>query len=163
MEENEGMENTETMGMDGLPSEIARVAGEGAEEPSGEGLPAENRTDGNGSAEVQGFAASAENGAGSTELQRRAEELAVQAELLRRATGCDMMALFQTDEGLRGKVISGEWDFVDAYAAKRKEEKPPQLARGGSVSGIGVNVAGMNEGQFGKLNELLAQGGCVRF
>lgn len=140
---------------------------------NGEGMPAEGAADASGmeaamAADTDGAAvsqASANGVSASAEdaILHRAYQLTAQAEAIRRVSGRDMMALFETDVDIRGKVLAGEMDFVDVWQSLGGGSTPPSPVRSANGGTGRVNVSAMTAGQFSRLNELLAQGGTVKW
>lgn len=89
-------------------------------------------------------------------ILQRAWALTAQAEAIRRVSGKDVMALFETDVDIRGRVLAGEMDFVDVWQSLGGSAAPPAPVRSANGGTGAVNVAGMSAGQFERLNRMLA-------
>ena len=95
------------------------------------------------------------------QLRLRAQELITQARTILEVAKVDLFAVYNTDVEVRSKILSGEMDFVDLYKQMKPAIQPPAPVRSAN-GGVGaVNIGGMNDSQFGKLNEMLAKGGKV--
>lgn len=100
----------------------------------------------------------------TNEVQQKADALIAQANTLKRSAGFDAIALFNSDPEVKQKVLSGEWDFVDAYeATKQNQRRPaPSPVRGSNSMGIGsIDVRTLTDAQFEKLNSMLENGGSI--
>lgn len=100
------------------------------------------------------------------ETQRYAQTLVAQAEVLKDATGVDVMELYNTDPSVKQKIISREWSFADVYknAQPQRRSEPPAPAPVRSPNGFSIgnmNISRMSESQFDKLDDLLAKGGKI--
>ncbi len=93
----------------------------------------------------------------------RAQELITQAKTIQRITQADVLSVYNTDMDVRASVLSGQQDFVDVYQAMKPSAPPPAPVRSanGSAQSAGVNVSGMTDEQFARLNHLLQKGGKV--
>ena len=94
-------------------------------------------------------------------LRLRAQELITQARTILALTRVDVFAVYQTDMDVRTKILSGQMDFVDLYRQMKPVVQPPAPLRSANGGMGSVNIGGMNEDQFGKLNEMLSRGGKV--
>ena len=95
------------------------------------------------------------------ETTLRAQELVTQAKTIREVSGVDVMAIYSTDVEVRGRVLSGEWDFVDVWKHSSRQPQPPARVRSAN-GGVGsVRITAMDSDQFSKLNQLLSRGGKV--
>lgn len=110
----------------------------------------------------------------------KAEKLFEQAQIVRRMTGMDVLALFSQNEMVRQKVTSGEWDMVDVYEHVRQSsgsaaaapETPeasqnapapaPVRSANGSLHAGAPDVRRMSDKEFEKLNKALAKGVSVQ-
>lgn len=94
-------------------------------------------------------------------LKMRAQELITQARTIRAVTQTDVMALYNTDPEVRARILHGEWDFIDVWKQLKPAQTPPVPVRSAN-GGVGaMNIGGMNEQQFDKLNEMLKRGAKV--
>ena len=91
-------------------------------------------------------------------LQLRAQELITQARTIQAVAGVDVMAAYNTDVEMRTRVLNGEWDFIDVYKAIKPVAAPPAPVRAANGGVGGMNISGMSENQFNKLNEMLSRG-----
>ena len=109
-----------------------------------------------GGAEDTGSAVSSEA------LRMKAQALLSQAEAIRAVSGVDVMALFDTDVDVRGRVLSGEWDFVDVWRETGMRAAPPAPVRAPNGGGMGgMDIGRMDSRQFEKLDTVLRQGGTL--
>jgi len=93
----------------------------------------------------------------------RASRLYEQAEVIRRASGIDVMAAFESDMQAQERVRSGEWDFADLAASLRAADHVPATAH--TANGVSVasrDVRSMSQAEFDRLNEQLDRGFSVR-
>ena len=92
----------------------------------------------------------------------RARLLIAQAQAIAKLGG-DVMQLFQTDAVGRERVLRGEWDFADLWSASRPTAytAPPAPVRSANGSMGGMDVRGMSDSQFERLNRMLREGGTV--
>ena len=94
-------------------------------------------------------------------LKLRAQELITQARTIQAVTNTDVMALYNTDPEVRARILHGEWDFIDVWKQMKPVQTPPVPVRTAN-GGVGaMNIGGMNEQQFDKLNEMLKRGAKV--
>ncbi|MCI6378700.1 MAG: hypothetical protein MR842_13245 [Clostridiales bacterium] len=99
---------------------------------------------------------------GGEALRMKAQALLSQAEAIRAVSGVDVMALFDTDVDVRGRVLSGEWDFVDVWRDAGGRAEPPAPVRAPNGGGLGgMNIGRMDSRQFEKLDAVLRQGGTL--
>lgn len=94
-------------------------------------------------------------------VHARAELLMGQAETIKKATGIDVLELFESDPEIKRKVASGEWDFTDVAAAQREQprRRAPGVARTpNGASYNGKSIASMSSDEFRKLDDMLARG-----
>jgi hypothetical protein len=95
------------------------------------------------------------------QLKLRAQELITQARTIWAVTQTDVMALYNTDPEVRARILHGEWDFIDVWKQMKPVQTPPVPVRTAN-GGVGaMNIGGMNEQQFDKLNEMLKRGAKV--
>ena len=95
------------------------------------------------------------------QLKLRAQELITQARTIWAVTQTDVMALYNTDPEVRARILHGEWDFIDVWKQMKPVQIPPVPVRTAN-GGVGaMNIGGMNEQQFDKLNEMLKRGAKV--
>lgn len=100
------------------------------------------------------------------DAQARAAALMAQAEAFEKSSrgevGKDaILEAFETDDAVRAKVASGEWDFTDVglYLAENASSKPPRAVRspnGGTLKTSGF--ATMSDEDFAKFNDRVAKG-----
>lgn len=99
---------------------------------------------------------------GAEALRMKAQALLSQAEAIRAVSGVDVMALFDTDVDVRGRVLSGEWDFVDVWREAGMRPAPPAPVRAPNGGGMGgMDIGRMDSRQFEKLDTVLRQGGTL--
>lgn len=95
------------------------------------------------------------------QLKLRAQELITQARTIQAVAQVDVMALYNTDPEVRARILRGEWDFVDVWKNMQPAQTPPVPVRTAN-GGVGaMNIGGMNDQQFEKLNEMLKRGAKV--
>lgn len=92
--------------------------------------------------------------------KQRAQALVDQATMLQRATGVDVMGIYNTNQQARDMILSGAGDFADVLAAfGRQAPKPPSPIRGSSGIGLGnMDFSKMSDSQIDQVNELLSKG-----
>ena len=91
-------------------------------------------------------------------LKLRAQELITQARTILAVANQDVMALYNTDPEIRARILKGEWDFIDVWKQMQPAQLPPVPVRSAN-GGVGaMNIGGMNDQQFDKLNEMLKRG-----
>ena len=94
-------------------------------------------------------------------LKLRAQELITQARTIQAVAQADVMALYNTDTEVRARILRGEWDFIDVWKQMQPAQMPPVPVRTAN-GGVGtMNIGGMNDQQFEKLNEMLKRGAKV--
>ena len=99
---------------------------------------------------------------GAEALRMKAQALLSQAEAIRAVSGVDVMALSDTDVDVRGRVLSGEWDFVDVWREAGMRPAPPAPVRAPNGGGMGgMDIGRMDSRQFEKLDTVLRQGGTL--
>ena len=97
----------------------------------------------------------------SLTLKLRAQELIAQARTIWAVANQDVMALYNTDPEIRARILRGEWDFIDVWKQLQPAQLPPVPVRTAN-GGVGaMNIGGMNDQQFEKLNEMLKRGAKV--
>ena len=96
--------------------------------------------------------------AASLALKLRAQELITQARTIWAVANQDVMALYNTDPEIRARILKGEWDFIDVWKQLQPARVPPVPARSANGGAGVMNIGGMNEQQFDKLNEMLKRG-----
>ncbi len=95
------------------------------------------------------------------QLKLRAQELITQARTIQAIAQADVMALYNTDPEVRARILHGEWDFIDVWKQMKPVQTPPVPVRTAN-GGVGtMNIGGMNDQQFEKLNEMLKRGAKV--
>lgn len=94
----------------------------------------------------------------SLELQLRAKELITQAHTIRAIANVDVLAIYNTDVEVRGHILNGEWDFIDVYKRMKPAHTPPTPLRSANGGAGVMNISGMDENQFDKLNAMLKKG-----
>ena len=95
------------------------------------------------------------------QLKLRAQELIAQAMTIRAVVNVDVLAVYNTDAEARARILSGEWDFIDLYKAMKPAPTPPAPVRSANGGAGTLNVNGMNDQQFQKLNEMLSRGSKI--
>lgn len=94
-------------------------------------------------------------------LKMRAQELITQARTILEITRVDVFAVYNTDVDVRARILAGEMDFIDLYKQMKPAVQPPAPMRSAN-GGVGtVNIGGMNDQQFEKLNQMLSRGGKI--
>lgn len=94
----------------------------------------------------------------SLELQLRAKELITQAHTIRAIANVDVLAIYNTDVEVRGHILNGDWDFIDVYKRMKPAHTPPAPLRSANGGAGVMNISGMDENQFDKLNAMLKKG-----
>ena len=94
-------------------------------------------------------------------LKLRAQELIAQARTIQAVAQADVMALYNTDPDIRARILKGEWDFIDVWKNMQPAQLPPVPARSANGGAGAMNIGGMNDQQFSKLNEMLRRGAKV--
>lgn len=95
----------------------------------------------------------------------RAQELMAQNEIVLKATGVNALELYQSNDKVRQKVNSGEWDFADVAKAYIEETKgrrvpaPVRSANSGSLKAMSISE--MSDAQWQKLNQELEMGRVI--
>lgn len=99
----------------------------------------------------------------AAQAKQRADMLVAQADALKRTSGVDLMALYNTDVAVRQKILSGEWDFVDVLNHTQQNAAPsvPAPTRSANMTLGGMSISKMNDSQLDKLNDLLRSGGKI--
>ena len=99
---------------------------------------------------------------GQQAVNERARALYDQAQTIQKATGMDVLAIFNQDESVRLKVSSGEWDFADvakAYAGQKPQRATPPAIRHPGGSGFAARTfADMTDDQLDEINRRLEEG-----
>jgi len=93
-----------------------------------------------------------------TELRLRAKELITQARTIQEITRVDVFSVYNTDVEVRNHVLNGEWDFIDVYKRMKPAHTPPTPLRSANGGAGVMNISGMDENQFDKLNAMLKKG-----
>ena len=96
-----------------------------------------------------------------TELRLRAKELITQARTIQEITRVDVFSVYNTDVEVRSRILSGEMDFIDLYRQMKPAQQPPAPVRSANGGMGSVNISGMYDDQFARLNDLLSKGGKV--
>lgn len=96
-------------------------------------------------------------------VQARGEMLAAQAAKIKSRNGVDVMAEFNSNNEVRQKILSGEWDFydvVDAMGNPQQRQSSPQVVRTPGGQGLSgkFSVADMSDAQFEQLQRNLRAG-----
>lgn len=94
-------------------------------------------------------------------IQAQIDMLTHQANRIKERTGVDVIAEFQTNEEVRKKVSSGDWDFYDvAEALAKPKKRPPSPVRSpNGVSGSEKSaIMSMTKEQFKKFDEKISGG-----
>ena len=91
-------------------------------------------------------------------LKLRAQELITQARTILAVANQDVMALYNTDPEIRARILKGEWDFIDVWKQMQPAQLPPVPVRSANGGAGAMNIGGMNDQQFDKLNEMLKRG-----
>ena len=94
-------------------------------------------------------------------LKMRAQELITQARTIQALTQTDVMALYNTDPEVRARILRGEWDFIDVWKQMQPAQQLPVPVRTANGGAGAMNIGGMNDQQFEKLNEMLKRGAKV--
>lgn len=97
-------------------------------------------------------------------VSARADMLAKQAEKLKAKRGLDVMAEFNSNDEIRQKVVTGEWDFYDvademAEAQQRRKSTPaPMRSPNGASGSEKSSIATMTDEQFKRLERNISGG-----
>ena len=91
-------------------------------------------------------------------LKLRAQELITQARTIQAVAQTDVMALYNTDPEVRARILRGEWDFIDVWKQLQPAQTLPVPVRSANGGAGVMNIGGMNDQQFDKLNEMLKRG-----
>ena len=100
-------------------------------------------------------------------IETKADMLAMQVEKIKARDGVDLMEYFNSDPGIKDKVLSGEWDFYDVadHVAKGRAAKPKGPAPMRSPNGAsGANhnaIENMSDEQFARLEKRIAEGARI--
>ena len=94
-------------------------------------------------------------------LKLRAQELITQARTIQAVVQADVMALYNNDPEVRTRILRGEWDFIDVWKNLQPAQQPPIPVRTANGGAGAMNISGMNDSQFSKLNEMLKRGAKV--
>ena len=87
-------------------------------------------------------------------VEERAQVLYNQANTIKNVTGIDVLEMFNNDQDIHQKVVSGEWDFTDV--AKSYKQHVPAPVRSTGQTGIeGRSIANMSDEEFEKFDKLL--------
>lgn len=99
------------------------------------------------------------NEQGDAVTRARADLLAEQAQKIKKNRGVDVMQMFNADDAVKQRILSGEWDFYDVaeqMSATHRAPSPMRAPNSNSVSG--VSIANMTDEQFARLQKNLASG-----
>lgn len=91
----------------------------------------------------------------------RAQMLAQQAQKIKANKGIDVMAAWQSDDDIRQKIASGEWDFydvADSLSSKPKRTASPMRSPNGASGTEKSSIASMSKEQFRRLEKRLEEG-----
>lgn len=94
----------------------------------------------------------------------RAQELFTQAQTIKRATGFDAMALFQSDPEVQKAVLSGQKDFADIakeYGQKQTKRTPSPIRSSGDGKVVARSFKDMTDAQFDEIQAKLQQGYAI--
>ena len=96
-------------------------------------------------------------------INARADILAKQAQKIKSSQGLDVMSVFDGDEEVKAKIISGEWDFYDVAEAMknqpaRKKASVPMRSPNGASGAEKSTIASMSDEQFDRLDRKIAEG-----
>ena len=92
------------------------------------------------------------------QLKLRAQELITQARTILAVANQDVMALYNTDPEIRARILRVEWDFIDVWKQMKPAQLPPVPVRSATGGAGAMNIGGMNDEQFDKLNQMLRRG-----
>ena len=96
------------------------------------------------------------------EAQQRARDLYTQSQAIKRATGVDVMAIYNTDPEIRNRVLNGEMDFADVYETVKQPAPPPSPVRSSNGAGTrNVSIGKMSDAEFDRLNAMMAKGAKI--
>lgn len=96
------------------------------------------------------------------EAQQRARDLYTQSQAIKRATGVDVMAIYNTDPEIRNRVLNGEMDFADVYETTKQPAPPPSPVRSSNGAGTrNVSIGKMSDAEFDRLNAMMAKGAKI--
>lgn len=91
----------------------------------------------------------------------RADLLAKQAQKIKARQGLDVMHALNSDETIKNRVLSGEWDFYDvaeSMTSPQRNTPVPVRNPNGGTSPSAVSISGMTDDQFRRLQANLANG-----
>ena len=97
-------------------------------------------------------------------VQARVDMLARQAKKISEKRGIDVMAEYQSNEEVRSKIVSGEWDFYDVAEQmqgkqeKKKNTPTPVRSPNGASGSEKSTIANMTDAQFKRLQQNLKEG-----
>lgn len=100
----------------------------------------------------------------SKETAERALVLFTQAATIKAVTGVDVMAMYQQDEQVRERILSGALDFIGLYHETNnnvRNSAPTVVRSSNGNMHHDVSVRNMSESQFKKLDEMLKSGQTV--
>jgi len=100
------------------------------------------------------------------EIRTKANMLAVQADKILRTRGIDVMAEFNSDEGVRQKIVSGELDFYELadilaqeQAPRRKAPAPMRTPNGAGGASLNA-IDSMTDEQFERMERNIREKGA---
>lgn len=117
--------------------------------------------------DANGRFVSSQNDMIAQQSQQRAHMLITQADAIQAASGVDVMQFYNTDQNVRQKILSGEWDFKDVlrnHQPMNNEQRQavPAPIRNSSGVGIGdVSISRMTDENFRKMQSFLDHGGVI--
>ena len=100
--------------------------------------------------------------ANTNDVKARAQFLFDQSKTVQRATGVDVMSLFNSDEDVRHRVLSGEADFADIareYGGQSTKKAAPPVVRSSSGSTVKARTfADLSDEEFDRFQSSIGQG-----
>lgn len=92
-------------------------------------------------------------------IRVRSDMLARQATKIKSSRGVDVMAAFNSDDTIKQRVLSGEWDFYDVADQLQRRNSMPSPMRSTNGAGFSpVSVMNMTDEQFKALQRNLEAG-----
>lgn len=95
-------------------------------------------------------------------VSARADLLARQAEKIKNKRGLDVMAEFNSNDEIRQKIVSGEWDFYDVAEAMaetpRRTAPAPMRSPNGASGAEKSKISTMTDEQFERFDKRVAEG-----
>jgi hypothetical protein len=98
-----------------------------------------------------------------SENRARADLLAQQAHKIQERRGLDVMGAFNSDPGIKNRVLSGEWDFYDVAehleeGGQQRRSVPAPVRSPNGMGSASMSIANMTDAQFERLEQNLRMG-----